>query len=185
MIGSLRGRILEVHPAFAILEVQGIGYVIKSSIPFLASLMAGEERFVYIHDHIREDAHDLFGFGSIDELAFFERLISISGVGPKVALTILSSGTIDSVKRAVMAGDLDALTSVPGVGKKTAQKIVLELKGQLVEEEGETSGDREAVEALVSLGYSASQARGAMKHVAPTIMDTSARIREALRFISA
>lgn len=184
MIGSLRGKVLEVHPTFVLLEVQGVGYMLKGSIPFLTGLTAGQERFVYTHDHVREDTHDLFGFSSLEELRFFEKLISISGVGPKVALTILSAGSLDAVRRAIMAGDLTTLTSTPGVGTKTAQKIVLELKGQLVEDESASGPDREVVEGLVSLGYSVSQARDVLKHVDPALTDAGERIREALRFLS-
>jgi Holliday junction DNA helicase RuvA len=184
MIGSLQGRILEVHPAYFLLEVHGVGYQVKASIPTVSSLKAGGECFVYIHDHVREDLHDLYGFLSHGELQFFEKLISISGVGPKVALTIMSVGPIESVRRAVMAGDLSTLTSVPGVGTKTAQKIVLELKGQLVEADGGSEADREVVEALVSLGYSATQARDAIKNVAGDITDVSERVRLALRNLS-
>ncbi len=184
MIGSLRGTVLEVHPTFALVEVGGVGYVIKGSLPMLTSLVAGEARFFYTHDHIREDAHDLFGFGSQDEQRFFEKLISISGVGPKVALTIMSAGSLDTVRRAIMSGDLSTLTSMPGVGKKTAQKIVLELKGQLVDEPGVSDEDREVVDALVSLGYSASDCRNVLKELNPEIKGTSARVREALRYLS-
>lgn len=184
MIGSLRGSIVEIHPSHALLEVQGIGYVIKGSIPMLAALKVNEERRLYIHDHVREDAHDLYGFASHEELSFFEKLISISGVGPKVALTILSAGSIDTVRRAVMGGDLATLTSVPGVGTKTAQKIVLELKGQLVEDQGVSTEDREVIEALIALGYSAAQAREALKRVEASVTGTSERVREALRNLS-
>lgn len=184
MIGSLRGRILEVHPGYALLEVQGVGYQLKASLHFLSSLTAGEERLVYIHDHVREDARDLYGFASHEEQHFFEKLISISGVGPKVALTILSVGSLDAVRRAVMSGDLATLTSVPGVGTKTAQKIVLELKGQLVEEQSVIGPDGEVIEALMSLGYSASQSRDALKRVDPSVTDTSTRVRLALRQLS-
>jgi Holliday junction DNA helicase RuvA len=184
MVGSLRGKVLEVHVSTFLLEVGGVGYVVKAAAPVLSSLFVGEERFVYIHDHVREDARDLFGFSSYSELEFFERLLSISGVGPKVALTILSVGSIDTVRRAVMQGDLAMLTSVPGVGKKTAQKIILDLKGQLVEEEGMSPGDGEVVEALVSLGYSAQTSREALKSVSPEIVDVAARVREALKRLS-
>lgn len=181
MIGSLQGKVLEVHSAYVLLQVQGVGYRVKASLPVLAKLKAGEEKFLYIHDHVREDARELFGFLSLDELNFFERLIGISGVGPKVALTLMSAGSLKTVCAAIMSGDLDTLTAVPGIGKKTAQKIVLELKGQLVEEQGVGVGDREALEALVSLGYSSGQAREALKKVAASVTDTSERVRQALR----
>lgn len=184
MIGSLRGTVLEVHVSFFLLEVQGVGHIIKTSGPVLSSMVAGEERFVYVHDHVREDAHDLYGFLSHGELEFFERLLTVSGVGPKVALTILSTGKIDAVRRAVAQGDLTFLTSVPGVGKKTAQKIILDLKGLLVEEEGMVAGDGEVVDALVSLGYSAQTAREVLKSVPATIVDVSARVREALKYLA-
>ncbi len=184
MIGSLRGRILEVHPSYALVEVQGIGYACRASMPTLSSLQAGEERFLYVYDHVREDVHDLFAFTSHEEKEFFERLLSISGVGPKVALTILSAGSIAVVRQAVMTGNVTLLTSVPGVGKKTAQKIILELKGQLVEDDDVGSEDREVLEALISLGYSASQAREGLKYVSSAIVGTSERVREALRNLS-
>jgi holliday junction DNA helicase RuvA len=184
MIGSLRGNVLEVHAAFLLLEVQGIGYVIRASAPTLSSVKAGDERFIYVHDHVREDSHDLFGFLSWNEQELFERLLSVSGVGPKVALTLMSAGSADAVRRAILQGDLNFLTSVPGVGKKTAQKIILDLKGQLVDEAELVPGDGEVVEALVSLGYSAQSAREALKHVTPEIVDVSARIREALKYLA-
>lgn len=181
MIGSLRGTVLEVHPAYALIEVQGVGFNVKSNISILSGLKVGEERLFYIHDHVREDARDLFAFNSLPELQFFEKLLSISGVGPKVALTLMSVGPIDSVRRAVMAGDIALLTSVPGVGTKTAQKIILELKGQIVEENEAGGEEREALEAMVALGYSVSQAQAALKKVDSEIKDTAERVREALR----
>jgi Holliday junction DNA helicase RuvA len=184
MIGSLRGTVLEVHPTTALIDVHGVGFLVKGSIPFLSSLKTGEDCFVYTHDHVREDARDLFAFSRHEELRFFEKLISISGVGPKVALTIMSAGSLEAVRRAVMAGDLTTLTSVPGVGTKTAQKIVLELKGQLVEEDTVGGADRDVIEGLVSLGYSAAQARETLKHVDAGVTDTSERIREALRLLA-
>ncbi len=182
MIGSLRGLVAELHPDFVLLEVGGVGYRIRATIPTLVTLHAGEETKLYIHDHIREDSHDLFGFRSMDELAFFERLLDVSGVGPKVALSVLSAGTFDEVRRAVAEADLARLTASPGVGTKTAQKIVLELKGKLVDvEEGV---DRDTVEALISLGYSAAQAREAVKAVDRTVTDPSERVRRALKSLA-
>jgi holliday junction DNA helicase RuvA len=184
MIGSLRGRVTETHAGFFLLEVQGVGYLLKASAPTMASVTSGEERLFYIHDHVREDARDLFGFASWSEKELFERLLSVSGVGPKVALTILSVGSSDTVRRAIQNGDLALLTSVPGVGTKTAQKIILDLKGKLVEEQGLPPGDAEVIEALMSLGYSAPHARKALASVSREVTDVSARVREALRQLS-
>lgn len=184
MIGSLKGVVSEVHPGFALLDVNGVGYRVNASIPTLAECVQGEERRFYVHDHVREDGRDLYGFPSHGELAMFERLISISGIGPKVGLTIMSVGSIETIRRAIMSGDLALLTSVPGVGTKTAQKIVLELKGQLVDAPEESMEDRDVIEALMSLGYSASQARGAVKGVDASVTDTSERIRRALKNLS-
>lgn len=184
MIGSLRGQVTEAHAGFFLLEVNGVGYLIKSSATTLASLKAGEERLMYIHDHVREDARDLYGFAVRAEQELFERLLSVSGVGPKVALTILSAGTHDAIRRAILQGDLALLTSVPGVGTKTAQKIILDLKGQLVEAQEMAPGDVEVLEALTSLGYSAAQARDALKSIPRETQDVSVRVRDALRHLS-
>jgi len=184
MIGSLRGNVLEVHAGFCLLEVAGVGYTVRAASGTLGSLKAGEERFLYIHDVVREDTRDLFGFLSRTDIELFERLLGVNGVGPKVALTILSAGSGEAVRRAIMQGDLALLVSVPGVGKKTAQKIILDLKGQLVEEEGLPSGDTEVIDALVGLGYPMQTAREAVKKIPSSITDVSARVREALRSLS-
>lgn len=180
MIGSLRGTVLEVHASFFLLEVAGVGYQIRASIPTLTKLVTGETGFVYIHDHLREDAHDLFGFLNRTELDLFERLLGVSGVGPKVALTLLSAGEVNAVHDAIIRGDLEFMTSVPGVGKKTAQKIILELKGKLVESADVLPADVEVLDALQSLGYGSSEAREALKRISPD-GDVSTRVREALR----
>ncbi|HEU0050531.1 MAG TPA: Holliday junction branch migration protein RuvA [Patescibacteria group bacterium] len=184
MIGSLRGEVIEIMNGSVLLEVHGVGYLVRVSVSTLAQLKPGAQVFLYTHDHVREDVHDLFGFLSMADLALFEQLLGISGVGPKVAMTILSVGSADTVRRAIMNGDLATMTSVPGVGKKTAQKIILELKGQLIEAESVTPGDRDVIEALQSLGYSAAAARDALKDISSEIADTSARVREALRRLS-
>jgi Holliday junction DNA helicase RuvA len=137
-----------------------------------------------IHDHVREDVRDLYGFLSSADLSLFDQLLSISGVGPKVAMTILGIGSADTVRRAIMSGDLAMLTSVPGVGKKTAQKIILELKGQLVELAESSPMDQEVIQALQGLGYTVAQAREAVKLLSPDLTNTSDRVREALRSLA-
>lgn len=195
MIGSLRGQIVEKGPNWLIIEVSGIGYRVKASPAVLSSLSdqsddratgrQGDSAFLYVHHHVREDAEELFGFLSLNDQQLFEKLLTISGVGPKVAMTIMSVGSAEQVKKAIMSGDLATMTSVPGVGKKTAQKIILELKGQLVDDESEEStGDGEIVAALVGLGYVASQAKDVLKHVPASVTDTAERLREALRLLS-
>lgn len=181
MIGSLRGLVIDLAPPWALIEVQGVGYRVCASPNTLSGMRVGEEVFVYTHDVIREDARDLYGFVSLEDLKLFERMISVSGVGPKVALAMSSIGSAETLKRAIMSGDLAMLTSAPGVGKKIAQKIILELKGQIVDTDSATGPDREAIDALVSLGYSATQARDALKLIPADITDISDRVREALR----
>mgnify|MGYP001610324502 CR=1 FL=1 len=183
MIGSLHGRLLDIQPASVLLEVGGIGYSVRLTPASVTNLRIGDEAFFYTHHHVREDAEDLFGFLTQQDQRLFAQLIAISGVGPKSAMTILSVGSAESVRAAIMAGDLATLTSVPGVGKKTAQKIVLELKGQLVDEDADVSGDRDVIEALQSLGYSSLQAREALKNMSVEIKNTSDRVREALRVL--
>ncbi len=184
MIGSLRGTILDVQVGACLLEVQSIGYEVRVSIPTLSSLRIGTEVFFYIHDHLREDAHDLYGFLTKGERELFEQLLGVSGVGPKVGLLILSAGTPNTVREAIMQGNLGFLTSLSGVGTKTAQKIILELKGQLVDEAGVGSEDGEVLQALVGLGYSANQVREALRSMPAEVTEMSERIRTALKFLA-
>lgn len=180
MIGSLRGSVIEKSLTWVLLEVGGIGYKVFLSSSLLSDVRGEGETFLYIHDHIREDARDLYGFLTLGDLELFQRLINISGIGPKAAANILSLGA-EAVREAILQGDVTRLSSAPGVGKKTAQKIILELKGQLVDEAAMPSGDVEVVEALKSLGYSANDAREALKGVSDATKDVSERVREALK----
>lgn len=182
MIGSLRGNIVEKGPNWLLIEVAGLGYRVRCAPALVSDAKQGSVCFVYTHHHVREDAEEMFGFKTMDDLDLFEGLLSISGVGPKVAMTILSVGSADHVKKAIMSGDLVTLTSVPGVGKKTAQKIILELKGQLVEADGTTPIDSDVLDALVGLGYSTQQAKEALKHV--KAIDPGERIKEALKLLA-
>lgn len=182
MIASLRGRILEKGANWLLLEVAGIGYRLKVAPALLSELKAEGETFLYTYHHVREDAEELFGFASMNDLDLFESLLGISGVGPKSAMTIMSVGSADQVKRAIMTGDLATMTSVPGVGKKTAQKIILELKGQLVDADGTSGVDSDVLDALVGLGYTAQQAKEVLKYVKAD--DPADRIKEALKMLA-
>lgn len=184
MIGSLRGTIIELGTNSLLLEVYGVGYRVQVPSVILSLLKRDEEQFLYIHEQLREDTHDLYGFIASQDLQLFTKLLNVSGVGPKVAMTLLSLGSADVVQRAIMSGDLDSLTALPGVGKKTAQKIILELKGQLVEEEQLPSVDRDVADALQGMGYTSAQVREALKALTPDLTEPSDRIRAALKFLA-
>ncbi|MDD2786127.1 MAG: Holliday junction branch migration protein RuvA [Patescibacteria group bacterium] len=184
MIVTLRGHVAEIFLDFFILEVGGIGYRLRAHTGTLSALTVGVERRVYIHEHIREDADDLYAFLTMDELDFFEQLLSVSGVGPKVALAVCAAAPLESLRSRLAQGDADWLASLQGIGKKTAQKIVLELKGKLVEVGVVADTDRELIETLTNLGYTAYQAREAAKHIAPEQGSSSDRVRAALKLLS-
>ena len=132
MIATLRGRILEKHPNRVIVDVNGVGYDVAVPLSTFYSLgEAGSEAALRVHTHVREDALALYGFSTRIELDLFERLIAISGIGPKVALAVLSGIEPAELIRAVEHADLARLTAIPGVGKKTSERIVLELKDRL------------------------------------------------------
>ncbi|MDD5437637.1 MAG: Holliday junction branch migration protein RuvA [Patescibacteria group bacterium] len=184
MLVTLQGRITEVFLDFFILEVSGLGYRLRAHTGTLSNLSVGGDKRVYLHEQIREDAYDLYAFLSMDELEFFEKLLSVSGVGPKVAMAVCAAAPLDNLKSRLAQGDADWLASLPGLGKKTAQKIVLELKGKLVEVGVASDVDRELIEALTNLGYTAFQAREAAKKVPVETGDTSVRLRATLKLLS-
>ena len=134
MFYHINGVVTDIEPNLAVLECGGVGYALNVSLNTLASVKIGERAKLYIYECIREDAHDLYGFGSKSEKHCFELLLGISGVGPKAALSILSSNTPDGLALAVLNGDEKALTSAPGIGKRIAQRILLELKDKMAKE---------------------------------------------------
>src|SRR5947199_10777909 len=132
MISYLRGALLEKHPNQVIVDVQGVGYELTIPVTTCSALPeAGSEVRLRVHTHVREDAISLFGFSTPAEKALFEKLISVSGIGPKLAVTVLSGLAASDLVAAIRAGDLQTLVRVPGIGKKTAERIVLELKDKL------------------------------------------------------
>ena len=184
MIASLRGTVRDHIGDAVLLETGDVGYLILVPVRIRAQLLTGSVVFLYIYDYVREDAHKLYGFISLEERAFFETLLSVSGVGPKVALLILSVGSMSDIQRAVEAGDVDTLTSLPGIGAKTAKKILLELKGKLVDDQEPQGRDLDVQDALVSLGYSAQQARETLRHIDASVEGAEERIRAALKMLS-
>jgi Holliday junction DNA helicase RuvA len=185
MIGSIRGKVILKTDKFLIIEANGVGYKINVSPDLLSKTeKTGNETMLWIHTHVREDALDLFGFLERKELEFFEMLIGVSGIGPRSALAILGIASIETLRKAIGTGDTSYLTKISGIGRKTAEKIVLELRDKIGEEKGGSSlqGELDALEALKSLGYSQNEARDALKKV-PADTNTNTKIREALKIL--
>lgn len=185
MIAFLRGLILQRSPDSILLDVQGVGYRVRVPTTTVASLGdIGTHAELYTHLHVREDDMSLFGFATQDELDLFELLLSVSGIGPKVALGILSSAPPNEIRAAIAQGNLEILSGIRGIGKKTAQRLVLELKGkvELGEEISELSPlDGEVAATLINLGYSAAEAQRAARSVQGKTLED--KLRAALQYL--
>lgn len=185
MIGSLHGHVTHLGLDFALIEVGGVGYRVVAGPSLMARLRPGNESTVFIHHLVREDQQALFGFASLEELAFFELLMTVSQVGPRLALAIVSAHPVTKLQLAIINDDADLFTSVSGVGRKTAQRIILELKEKVhaagVAASGGQAGDSQVAAALESLGYTASEARRAAGAVAGGSEALDARIKAALQ----
>jgi len=169
MIAHLRGRLISKHPNQAIVEAGGVGYDVTISVPTFSELPAlNVEVSFFIHTHLREDALALFGFLSAGEKQLFEKLLSVSGIGPKLAITILSGMPADAMVAAIKGNNVAGLTRIPGIGKKTAERMVLELRDKLdafgVPADAITSSpvEEDVISALVNLGYQRPMAERAL-----------------------
>ncbi len=178
MIASLTGIITTKDARMVVLERDGIGYEVSVPGTLAKKITTGASITLHTHEYLREDTRELYGFATRGELGFFKRLISISGVGPRTALLVSGLGTIDEIKRAITSGRVEYLSAAPGVGRKTAQKIILELKGTL--EEGDTRGSDEVADALVGLGYTRAEAHAASSHTSGEVVE---RIKAALKML--
>ena len=190
MISYLKGKIRNKGNGFVILEVNNIGYQIFISPLLYADLNLNQEVEFYTYQQVREDALNLYGFRNIEELELFELLLSISGIGPKSALGVMSIASVADIKESIFRGDPALLTKVSGIGRKTAERVVLELKekiGKLVVDDGGISksslGSSDEIDALMALGYSLSQARDALNGIDAKIKDSGERIRQALKML--
>lgn len=185
MIAKLKGKIEYLKDNYAVVDVNGVGYKVYLAAYTFGKVAGQEEVSLFIHTHIKEDALDLYGFLTLEELEMFELLISISGVGPKSGLGILTVAPPKTIRTAILNEDSSILTKVSGVGKKTAQRIILELRNKVADlSEGEKESavsDADAIEALISMGYSATEAREALKMVPADIKDIGQRVKAALR----
>ena len=185
MIGSLRGPVSHVGLDHVLIDIGGVGYRVIVSPALIGGLRTGSEANLFIHHLVRDDQQALFGFAKPEELAFFELLMTVTGVGPRLALAITSAHPVTRLQMAIVTDDLDVLTSVSGVGRKTAQRIVLELR-EKIHAAGIAVGpggaaDSDVVAALESLGYTASEARRAAGTVATVEGGLDERIRAALQ----
>lgn len=171
MIAHLRGKLLSKHPNQAIVETAGVGYDVTISVPTFSDLPgAGSEVALHIHTHVREDVIALYGFLRISEKALFEKLISVSGIGPKLAITTLSGMPADEMVAAIRSNDLARLTRIPGIGKKTAERMVLELRDKLPEAglaaapavPTMSAVEEDVLSALINLGYQRAAAEKAL-----------------------
>jgi Holliday junction DNA helicase RuvA len=194
MIGSLRGQVLERDlVGWVLVEVAGVGYVVHVSPRALAELEPSAPAFLYVHHHIREDAQQLYGFLTRDERATFQSLIGAHGVGPALAMAILATHPPAALVDIVANGDVASLTLVPGVGKKTAERLLIELKSRLqvpvLDAVGGAGGVNSSAvadvrEALSNLGYADSEIRDALREL-PPVDDAASLLRDALKLLGA
>ena len=197
MFYYLDGTVAELLPYLAVIDCGGVGYACKTTNNTLASLNKGQRGKLYTYLNVGEDVFDLYGFATQKELATFKLLIGVSGVGPKAALAVLSAGTPESLAMAIVTGDEKALTAAPGIGKKIAQRIILELKDKMARESGgelDFSGGKgapaaavfsnkatEAAQALAVLGYTSAEVSMALKGVDVEGLPLEEIIRQSLK----
>ena len=196
MIAHLRGTLLAKHPNQVVVETHGVGYEVMISIPTFSELpAAGAEVALHIHTHVREDALSLYGFLRLGEKHLFEKLLTVSGIGPKLAITILSGMAADEMVGAIRSGDLPRLTRIPGIGKKTAERMVLELRDKLPAGTGAVDLttpaaspiEEDVLSALVNLGYQRAAAEKGLQVAirnAKNPASFDALFREALAMLS-
>lgn len=189
MIGRLEGRLQPLDPGTVLIDVGGVGYLVSTTLRSWEAFGADDRAALWIHTNVRDDAIVLFGFPDRNELSAFERLIGISGVGPRIALAVLSGMSPGQLAEAVEHGDAPRIQRTPGVGKKTAERIILELTGRLDHvsggsDEGDPTPD--AVSALVNLGYSEREALRAVNaaRVLPESGELGGLIRLALQILT-
>jgi Holliday junction DNA helicase RuvA len=171
MIGFLTGKIISSKPTKVVLDVNGVGYIVGISINTFEKISGKETASLFIHTSVKEDSISLFGFYSEPEKEMFELLISVSGIGPKIALSLLSGIQTDDLKNAIQSSDISRITAVPGIGRKTAERLVLELRTKVdqVKDEGTItiplSIKSEAVSALSTLGYNSKIADNLVRNI--------------------
>lgn len=184
MISQIKGKLSYKGTGCAIVDVSGVGYKIHTTFDEVADMKEGDDINFWTHLVVRENALDIYGFRDMKNLEFFKLLISVSGIGPKSAMNILTIVGVETLISAISSGDMSYLTKVSGIGKKNAQKIIIELKDKIETGQNDTVGlkseDVDVVDALKSLGYSAKDARESLKNVNEDAT-TSEKIKSALK----
>ncbi len=189
MIGFLNGQVELLLRPFVVVNVSGVGYKVLVSDSVYSQLKMGEDIKLFIHTFVREDEISLFGFLEAEDLQLFENLISVSGVGPRTALNIFSFGKRSDIQNAITTGDVSFFTSVPRLGTKNAQKIIIELKNKMggLQEIDLTGKDfaqnAEVVEALKSFGFSSNETKKALREIKDPNLTTEDKIRFALKYL--
>ncbi len=187
MIGWLEGNVKAIRPTFLILAVGGVGYKVFATKEALLLSKPDDAISLWTHLAVRETSQDLYGFTTEEEMRFFDLLLTVSGIGPKSALSILDIATVEVLRSAISTGRAEYLTKVSGIGRKTAEKIVLELKDKVgVSAMGSSAAlksDEDALEALRALGYSSNEARDTLRKVPSEFENSNDRLREALKLL--
>lgn len=183
MISYIKGNVLHTGTNYVILERHGLGYKVFVTPTTLEQAHAGQELEIYTHLKVTDSEQTLYGMPSLEALDFFELLITVSGVGPKMALTILSAAKKDVLENAIASADIDIFTRMSGVGKKTAERIILELKNKVGSLTSIAPGGSDTYDALVALGYSTKEARDVLPHI-DTSLPSEQQLKQALKFLS-
>lgn len=192
MIGYLSGTIKAIRKNYLIVATDYVGYKVFVIPQISLTVEPGQKLSLFIHTHVREDQLALYGFSTLPELEFFELLLSVTGVGPRLALSIMSLADLEMIKSGIINEDASVFTKVSGVGRKTAERLIVELKGKLSEEAGGKEEElkeisrahADVVDVLLALGYSRTEARRALAEVSKNITKSEDKIREALRSLA-
>ena len=198
MLYHVEGTVTDIEANLVVVDCHGVGFALNASLNTIAAVRVGEQSKLYLYESVREDAFDLFGFASKEEKRCFEMLIAISGVGPKAAISILSANTPTSLALAVLNDDIKALSNAPGIGKKIAQRIILELKDKISKEAGgidlgaavsapaaapaaDNPARQDAIAALAVLGYSMPEINRAIQSIPIDGLSTEQIVKAVLR----
>ena len=188
MIASISGKVIQLTKETVIMDINGLGFEVFVPKPLLSETEAGDLLYLYTYMLVREDNISLYGFASLEEKQFFLQFLTVGGIGPKLSLSILSSLSIDNIRSAILSEKPDYFSRVPGVGKKTAQKIIIQMQGKLPDSDGLairsiTDVDDAVVDALISLGYSVVEAQTALQTIPKdTPDDVETKLRVALQY---